>query len=80
MKKHLLATVLAALALPAVAADLPPIPPPKAPVASPVPTGLYLDVLATGSVLKPGGGIDTLAPAGQSFGVPVATPGSAISF
>ncbi len=69
MKKHLLTTVFAALALPAAAADLPTIPPLKAPVAAPAPTGLYLDVLATGSVLKPGGGIDTLAPAGAGVSI-----------
>lgn len=72
--KHLL-RVLAALAAlaggaPAIAADQnPPLVPVKAPVAASAPTGWYLDIEGMGSVLKPGGGVNTLAPAG--FGASV---------
>jgi hypothetical protein len=34
------------------------------PVLPSIPTGWYLDIEGTGSVLKPGGGVQTLAPAG----------------
>ena len=68
--KRLLPILFACASIPAAAADLPAKALPAPVVAAPVLSGWYLDLMATGSVLKPGGGVDTLAPAGAgaSFG------------
>jgi opacity protein-like surface antigen len=71
MVKRTLSIALAAVACfgTARAADMPmpKLRAAQAPMAAPVPTGWYLDVLGQGAVLKPGGGINTLAPAGAGI-------------